>query len=106
MTRNILFLTVILLGCGSVLSAQTISGTAVDTKMDKPLSNAAVMIGGTGAYSDESGYYLQSSPYLMAPTWKMQQRIQFWKLWKDRREFLNNRSITIKKHLLRGLRDF
>ncbi|NCA86205.1 MAG: TonB-dependent receptor [Clostridia bacterium] len=59
MTKNILFLTVILLGCASVLSAQTISGTVVDTKMDKPLSNATVVITetGNGVYSDEKGFY-------------------------------------------------
>lgn len=59
MKKKVLILTILLAGWGYVLSAQTISGTVVDTKMDKPLSNATVMISetGTGAYSDESGYY-------------------------------------------------
>lgn len=59
MKNKYLFLTILLAGWGYLLSAQTISGTVVDTKMDKPLRNATVMITetGTGVYSDEIGFY-------------------------------------------------
>ncbi len=59
MKKRFLFLAFLLAGWGYMLSAQTISGTVVDTKMDKPLSNATVMINetGTGVYSDDKGFY-------------------------------------------------